>query len=358
VALSQRGASVIFQRDLPEHIPGAANFAKQESEFQKIKDSIQLKDVDTVVGTLKMADLHKYRILTGDLAPLLKFCGVPRESMVDSGLHFIRRSFDDGWNYFIVNNTGTNFDGWITLTKLATKSVICLDPLAGEAGIPAQQEVLVDESGKTYAGHWYPEKVRVQLASGESVVLRALADKKVEGKDWKHWQTNGEPAEVSGTWNVKFLSGGPTLLADTQITKLASWTTFADTNAQAFGGTAKYSISFDAPRAGSANYLLNLGDVRQSARVKLNGKDYGVLITSPFQIAVDNLKPTGNQLEVEVTSVDANRIRDLDRRGVKWKTFRDINVVNVDYQPFSAANWPLTECGLLGPVTLTPIGAN
>ena len=97
--------------------------------------------------------------------------------------------------------------------------------------------------------------------------------------------------------------------------------------------------------------------MRQSARVRVNGKDYGTLITPPFRVVVDDLKPTGNTLEVEVTSVTANRIRDLDRRGVKWKTFRDINIVDINYKPFDASNWPLTDCGLLGPVTLTPVVA-
>lgn len=92
------------------------------------------------------------------------------------------------------------------------------------------------------------------------------------------------------------------------------------------------------------------------ARLKVNGKEYGTLITPPFRVVVDNLKPTGNQLEVEVTSVSANRIRDLDRRGVPWKNFHDINFVNIDYKPFNAADWPLMESGLLGPVTLTAVG--
>ena len=89
--------------------------------------------------------------------------------------------------------------------------------------------------------------------------------------------------------------------------------------------------------------------------MRVNGKDYGTLITPPFRVVVDNLQPAGNKLEVQVTSVAANRIRDLDRRGVPWKTFRDINIVDINYKPFDAANWPLTDCGLLGPVTLTPV---
>jgi hypothetical protein len=160
----------------------------------------------------------------------------------------------------------------------------------------------------------------------------------------------------------------PSQLATTNLT---SWTAFGDTNAQSFAGTASYSITFDAPGSVSSpaaggttpdtlkrehqTYFLDLGDVRQSARVKLNGKDYGTLITPPFRVVVDNLKPTGNQLEVEVTSVSANRIRDLDRRGVPWKIFKDINIVNVNYRPFNAADWPLTDSGLLGPVTLTAV---
>jgi hypothetical protein len=60
---------------------------------------------------------------------------------------------------------------------------------------------------------------------------------------------------------------------------------------------------------------------------------------------------------VEVTNVAANRIRDLDRRQVAWRVFHDINLVNMDYKPFDASNWPVRAAGLLGPVTLVPAGA-
>ena len=70
-------------------------------------------------------------------------------------------------------------------------------------------------------------------------------------------------------------------------------------------------------------------------------------------MAVDGLKPQGNVLEVEVTSVAANRIRDLDRRKAPWKVFHDANVVTMNYKPFDASNWPLYDSGLLGPITIT-----
>jgi hypothetical protein len=74
-------------------------------------------------------------------------------------------------------------------------------------------------------------------------------------------------------------------------------------------------------------------------------------------VGADALLPKGNLLEVEVTNVSANRIRDLDQRGVKWKIFHDINIVSdVDsiYKPFDASQWPLTPSGLIGPVMLQP----
>ena len=80
-----------------------------------------------------------------------------------------------------------------------------------------------------------------------------------------------------------------------------------------------------------------------------------MLFASPFAIETGPLRPRGNTLEVEVTNVSANRIRDLDRRGVEWQIFRDINFVGIDYKPFNASQWPVRESGLIGPVTLQPV---
>jgi hypothetical protein len=71
-----------------------------------------------------------------------------------------------------------------------------------------------------------------------------------------------------------------------------------------------------------------------------------------FKVTVDNLKQGKNLLEVEVTNVAANRIRDLDLNGINWKKFHDINFVNIDYKPFDASTWPVRDAGLPGPVTI------
>jgi hypothetical protein len=339
-ALAERGATVVFVNDLPKDISGAKDTAKNQVEFNQLKSKLIFQDgLESASKFLKIAKVGKGRIEYQNY-----FFG--GSSFADTGLSFVCRSFDDGWNYFIANRTETNFDGWVSLDHLGQTSsllhelVLILDPMTGNFGVAAQNQL---------------EEIHLQLAAGETRIIRTFRHKKIEGPAWNYWQPNGQPVAISGDWKIKFLAGGPVLPTDFQTTKLASWTTFPDTNTQAFAGTAKYETTFDVPDAAGKTFEINLGEVRQSARVRVNGKDYGTLITPPFRVVVDNLKPTGNTLEVEVTSVAANRIRDLDRRGVNWKIFKDINIVNENYRPFNAANWPLTDCGLLGPVTLTPV---
>jgi hypothetical protein len=161
--------------------------------------------------------------------------------------------------------------------------------------------------------------------------------------------------QLPGPWRVKFIEGGPELPASFQSQHAGSWTQLGDTNAQCFAGTAIYSTTFDAPPQNPDHWLLNLGKVCQSARVRVNGRDCGTLLIPPFQVKLGQLKPTGNTLEVEVTNVSANRIRDLDRRGIKWKNFYDTNFVNLSYHPFDASDWPITDSGLVGPVTISSI---
>ncbi len=346
LTLAENGATVIFQNQLPTDVSGWHDLKNQRKEFANLRRKLKFQKKEWGMSILGKGFVQ--------VSSLDESLAAPREPMTDAGLSFVRRSFDEeGWNYFVANRSATNFNGWITL-GCAAKSVVIFDPMTGKSGVAAIKQ---NPGGR-------PPLLYLQLQAGESVILRAFADKKVEGAAWNYWQTNGQPVAITGTWNVKFIAGGPALPTDFQTAKLASWTTFPDTNTQIFAGTALYTLTFDTPSSESRlqaarvngelqTYYLDLGDVRQSARVRLNGKDYGTLIMPPFRVVVDNLKPTGNRLEVEVTSVSANRIRDLDRRGVPWKYFKDINIVNVNYRPFNAADWPLTDCGLLGPVTLT-----
>ena len=155
----------------------------------------------------------------------------------------------------------------------------------------------------------------------------------------------------------RFVEGGPSS-APSDLPALASWTTLADAEGHRFAGTGRYTVRFERPAGDAFDWLLDLGRVAETARVTLNGRDLGTLFSRPFRLRVgEALRPGTNTLEVEVTNLAANRVRDLDRRGVPWKTFHDANVVNIDYKPLDASAWPLRESGLLGPVTLQRLRA-
>ena len=150
-------------------------------------------------------------------------------------------------------------------------------------------------------------------------------------------------------WTVRLLAGGPVLPPATNLTGLVSWTQWDD----AFSGTMLYEATFDCCDEGAAAEL-DLGDVREIARVRVNGRDLGCRLLAPyrFRIPAGVLKSKDNRLEVEVTNLGANRLRWNDLNHVNWKYFTDINMVDYDYKPLDAAKWQVLPSGLLGPVTL------
>jgi hypothetical protein len=96
--------------------------------------------------------------------------------------------------------------------------------------------------------------------------------------------------------------------------------------------------------------------VRESARVWVNGQDAGILWSIPFGIRIGKyLKAGPNTLTIEVVNLMANRIRDMDRKGIEWRKYHEINFVNINYKPFDASGWQPQPSGLLGPVTITPL---
>jgi hypothetical protein len=326
--LAGAGATVIFDRQLPSDVPGLGNLPQRRGQWQEL--------------LARARSRPGWRV--GDLEAELAAAKIAREPMWDHpGLMCLRRADDEGRIYFVANRGKQGFDGWLDLAGPA-ETVIILDPMTGASGVADRR-----------AGPAGGSRVYAQLAPGQSLFLRALAARRIEAPVWKYWQAAGDPVPLAGTWQVEFLEGGPEWPAAFATGHLASWTQTGDIQGQRFAGAARYTLHFDAPAERGGDWRLDLGQVCQSARVRLNGQDAGTLFTPPFRAVLSGLKAKENVLEVEVCNVCANRIRDLDRRGVKWKNYHDINFVNLDYRPFDASDWPLTDSGLLGPVTLTPV---
>jgi hypothetical protein len=345
VQLAHDGAIVLFQNQLPSDVPGWGNLKTRRAEFQQCLARIHLKQEQGV----EQATVGKGAIMVGtNLAELLSRSKAPREPCVDGGLRFIRRKAPYGHNYFFANRGERSFDGWVTLARPLTSALI-LDPRAGSRiGTAAFKN--------HFHGEETPGTFYLQLEPGESCIARVFTNRVIKSQAWAYHSRAGSPQEIVGAWKIKFIEGGPQLPGDIETSKLASWTEIGDREAKRFAGTARYAIEFEVPPGKFDDWLLELGRVCDSARVKVNGQEVGGFWCAPYQASVGQwLRPGKNLLEVEVTNLAANRVADLDRRKIKWKYFYDINVASKRYKSFDASDWPPQPSGLLGPVSLTPI---
>jgi hypothetical protein len=344
VELARSGATVIVHRALPQDVPGLGRMEARRAELKALEAQI-----GAAGSGVREAKVGSGRFLIGDeLEPLLARAGVRREAMVDQGLHFTRRALADGHAYLIINQGKTAVDGWVPIESGAASAAI-FDPMQGATGYAALR---APAAGRT--------QVYLQIAPGESRIVRTY-DARRTGDSYPYLRPVGAPVPVTGQWTLKFLTGGPTLPAQATATKLGSWTDLPGDAVKSFSGTASYTVTFAKPAGAATSWVLDLGRVCESARVTLNGAELGTLIGPSFQIAVpaDALRGS-NVLEVSVTNLAANRIADMDRRGVDWKHFYNVNFPSHSREArganglFDASHWEPRCSGLVGPVTLTP----
>jgi hypothetical protein len=334
ISLAEDGATVLVWRSLPQDVPGWLDHADRKQQVDEMAAKLSL-DADG------MATVGNGKIIVGnDIQRLLNAAGIAREPMVDHGLGFIRRTHPSCVSYFIANHSAVPVHGWVPIGTVC-ESAAMMDPMTARAGVAS----LRASSGRS--------EVYLQLQPGETRVLRAFHEKMVDGPPWPIRRSAGQPLAIEGTWQVEFIEGGPVLPKTCSVEELRCWTQFGGEQAARFAGAARYTTTVNLPNSKTDGWHLDLGDVRESARVWVNGQPAGIVVAHPFRVDVTGLlRPGQNQLAIEVTNLSANRIRDLDRRGVDWKKFHDINLVSHLYKPFDASQWDLKPSGLLGPVTL------
>jgi hypothetical protein len=289
----------------------------------------------------KIKSAKKELVISGDVSEKLVEMGIEGEALKETGLGFVRRDMEDGKIYFLVNHTPHAIDGFIPI-NYQPKTVMIMDPLTGNSGMGA-----IKPKGRE-------SEVYLQMKPGASLILRTF-DHIHQSAVWEYHEVKGDPVEPEGPWDLQFLSGGPEIPEGVHLDKLQSWTEI-NPQAEAFSGTARYRLEFDNPDPKVTHWLLDLGDVRESARVWINGQSIGCLWSVPFATVTEMLHEGSNTLEIEVTNLSANRLRDLEKRGVEWKIFYEINMVNRHYEKFDATKWDPMPSGLLGKVTLTPLG--
>jgi hypothetical protein len=332
-ALSEKGARIIFVDSLPADVPGLSDLMNNRYNFVRLKALLREKSTSNKSGTV-IAPLSSeifYRM------------GIKNEPIVESGVGYTRRKYDEGYIYFFANQQPRSFSNWVKLS-VGAKSAAIFDPVTGHSGVAPLRE------GKEGT------EVYLHLEPDQSVILKTWNNKKVSGQLWAYYQSAGDPISFNKGWTLTMEEGTPSIGGSFELDTLISWTNLNKQYLKIFSGKGKYILKFTLPEQLADNWQLSLGKVCESARVKINGKDAGIWWSIPFNANIGEfLKQGENVLEIEITNLSANRIADMDRKGIEWRKFKEINFVNLNYKPFDASAWKIMDSGLLGPVTMTPL---
>ena len=332
VKLASEGATLVFLDRFPEDVPGYNALDLRRKNFNQWLE--------------KLKSQNKERILFGhDYAETLRQTGVRPEIMKrDWGLSCIRRCNEDGYHYFISALKSEDTEGWIPLGVKA-KSALFFDPMTGEQGKAALRNV----NGQT--------EVYMQLSSGSSIILKTFSACDVDVKAWSYFKTSREGISIGiNKFDFCFSTSLPEIHGTLKQVQVGTWTNYNLPEVKNTMGTGVYKTTFVINPLSAPEWMLDLGDVRESAKVIINNKSVATLWAVPFRCMIGKYLKSGiNTIEIEVTNLPANRIADLDRRGKEWRVFKEINMVDRNYNKTGYANWESVPSGLLTPVRLIPM---
>jgi hypothetical protein len=221
---------------------------------------------------------------------------------------------------------------------------------------PADAEAWADAAGRVKALLWRGGTYQLDGQAAVNITVAA-------------------PRDITGPWRVRFQEGRGAP-ASVTLPKLISLREHPDPGVKYFSGTASYARKLEIPAdflAPRKRVVLDLGRVEVLARVKINGKDLGVVWKEPYRLDVTDAVHAGaNDLEVQVSNLWVNRLIGDEQLPAEnqYGTGAEHGILALpawyrDGLPkppggrVTFATWqfyhkgdPLVESGLLGPVRL------
>ena len=344
IELTRKGATVFFTGHYPEDVPGLGRNDDRKA-FRELLKQLPQRARFTVAEPFT---LGRGRIFTG---ALFHHCCIladiyPESFKKDWGGTMLRRKNEEGgYNYFLAMLQNNRVDGWVELITEA-ESVVLFDPMTGRRGLADLQR---NERGRLC--------VRLQLKPGESILMKTF-DHKVEVEPWVYVNRTGKRMQLDRGWSISFPESTPAIAERFFTDQLMPWTELNDPRAQINRGVGRYEVRFELDDPAKADeWLLELGDVRESATVWVNGHKAATCTNVPFETYIGDWLVAGkNLLQIDVCNLHSNAIADMERRGVEWRIFKDANIASVTGQKqFSFGTWPTDPAGLNSTVTLAPI---
>ncbi len=365
-SLVEQGATIVGNP--VDQSPGLTNYPACDQEVKSISEKlwggfeIPAKESEIAYGKGSILWGGAYSNPDGEelypnyqtTARYLTSQGVHPDFKADGTVRYIHRQMSNRDLYFVSNRTGKQI------------SVDCEFRVKG--GYP---ELWTPINGEIRALPEYTEtegtiNVPLQFEAYEGYII-VFDEKNRIGteKGNQNFYPKSKVATLEGAWDVSFDPkwGGPEKV---KFDQLEDWITRPEEGIKYYSGKAVYHKTFDFKQEGKAERLfLDLGKVNNMAWVKLNGKDLGIVWTTPWQVEVtDVVKEKNNTLEIEVVNLWANRLIGDEAYaddGIKDGQWPDW-VLNNEARPsqrYTFASWkhytkdsPLISSGLLGPVTI------
>ena len=306
------------------------------------KDNLLTTAVRQHIDSLR---LQGATVIVGTDARAMAQASKAEELKAKHGLRLIRRANDQGYHYFMANLSGQDVDATTTLS-VPFEEAVWFDPMNGQR----YQVTRKDDS------------IRVNLRSGESLILEtfsqrtdSLATQLANLPKRMTTPADSHRKTLNNGWTLSFKDAVPAYDKKLSISHLRTWENLNDTLRQLMGtGIYECQVRMNKKELQEGNHwAIDLGDVRESARVYVNDSLVGCAWAAPFILQFDGLlKPGLNRIRIEVTNLPANRIAQLDRKGYPWRKMEEINVVNIHYQKTTYADWAPMPSGLNSSVTL------
>jgi hypothetical protein len=358
--LVKAGATVVGPK--PESDPGLKNYPQCDAEVKKIAarvwgacDGQQVRQQAFGQGRIFWGKPLREILLADGVLPDFEHSG--QGVFID----FIHRTTADGEVYFLAyrHARAEKVDG---LFRVAGRQPELWDPVMGtQRDLPEFRQT---EDGRT--------AIPLAFEPGGSmfVVFRERRPQPAAGSrnGARNFPELKPVQELAGPWTVQFDPqwfypaaglGGDQARGLLVFDQLEDWSRRPELAVQYFSGTAAYRKVFDwAPEAGkthlaprpptshpSSRLFLNLGTVKETAQVRLNGQDLGVVWCHPWRVEITGaIKPGGNTLEIEVVNLWPNRLAGDSKLPPDQRRTR----TNVPTDPRK----PLLASGLLGPVVI------
>jgi hypothetical protein len=344
--LLQQGATVLG--DKPIGMVSLVGGAEAQHQFQKLADKIwgetpSGKDEKPYGnGTVAWGMTARDYILSKGIPA--DFDILENDSKTD--FDYIHYTIGESDVYFVTNQT-TERQKVNARFRVAGKQPELWDALTGEI---REAKAFSQQDGLTTVA------LTLEPYGAVMVVFNNSISANVQGPAQRNYPDFETLEEITGEWTVSFdpVWGGP---GSVTFSELTDWTQHPDDGIKYYSGPAVYTktvqIGFEPQK--NKQYFLILGSVKDVgiAEVKINGKNKGVVWTSPFRVEItEEMQKGKNKLEIKVVNSWYNRVAG-DQMFPDKKQFTSTNIdLKHDFRGRPIDEIRLEPSGLLGPVTI------